>query len=676
MLEKRNVVRRNLTGGLALGAGAGMLLALPDAVSSIFMPDVSFSAWAGMVLLFFFDGIVTGGFLGLARGMFQVLVDKFSEDHTQAMAWSRWGRRALAAGWAGSIFPSLPFGMMDRFLFVFVFAAISAAVLPAVHDFCVQAARRRERLPRLAACMGLFLAAGWASTSSAWGGPRWFWAPGFWFMTGFFLHVGVLHLGVMAVRAHSRNRGRVFSWFASPLTVGALLLAAMLGGSIARRMLADAEPELRRASRLVYGLIADSERTGNARPADLANGEKELPAETRPVQVPEMSLRFPWKQPVTASAWRIDETRSLLVVTTEDGENPRWKTGACYTGGWRTGGGLDMDVGSLFTGHHLPMWVLTAPERPAPGPSWPWIFSRTKRDVVRHGSLEPKNPEYFREIPGFGFPEPFVAEGVSPLDAFLRTRDLLEKPFFGWVHQSRVPAAAANALQDAAQKDGFVVLWLTLRTDETVDACIFDPLDPRPWTQEPAAFSMAGILPSLMPAPGHRTEFPGGGFPDRHHPRVRVRGGVLEEARRMDARRLQTRIRKMADGAFPRELSAWVDFLDSRICRGRMASSEIRRVFARAQAFQERPEIALRLDLLRWRLGFPDTPPFWVVQRAWVLRLSKLGILPPPSGEDPVMTAWISALQDGFVDRIQKYCPGYSYASSMLQKKDNMQKGN
>ncbi len=670
MLEKRNVVRRNLTGLLALGAAAGLLSALPDTLSALLSLRETGTVWLGVVLLFFFDGIVTGGFLGLARGLFRLLVERFSEDHAQAQSWNQWGRRALAAGWAGSIFPSLPMDMVDRFLFTFMLAALAAGLLPAAHDFCFQSIHRRDRIPRTVFCIGALMAAGFAATASAWGGPRWFDAPGFWFMTGFFLHTGAISLAVLAVRVHSGSRGRVFSRLASPLSVGLLLLLAMLGGSAARRLLDEAvrDGELRRVSALAYGLM---EGAGAPGPGGAADAGPYADAGSRPDMSESPLQGLSWKSQSAGhpiETWRIAPGRSLLVVTAVEGENPSFSAGVCYTGGWRAGAGLEMDLGSLFTGRHLPLWAVTAPERPAPGPLWHHLAGVL--DVVRYGTLEIENPEYFREIPGFGFPEPFNREGVSPVETFLRTRDLLKKPFFAWVHQSGGAQEAAISLQEAAKKDDFFVLWLTFREEGTVDACLFDSRQPRDGRRISASFTVAGILPALLPVSGHRTEFTGTGFPAARHPRVRLGKDGVQEAVPGDFRRLNARVRlalKRAGGKWPQSLSAWADFLDSRICRGEMSAAETRRLFSAAGELRMRPELSRRLDMLQWRMGLAASPPDWAVRQEWRRVLGKIGISLPVgefAEEDPLLAAWLSVMRGDAPGRVLKHCPGYPYVSS------------
>lgn len=674
MFEKHNMVQRNMTGALVLGAVAGILTALPDVITSLFMPEISLQTWLGLLLLFFFSGMITGGLLGLVRSLFHWVAERFSEDYTQARMWKLWGRRALAAAWASAVFPSLPWGLIDQLLFTLVFAFLAAVLLPAAYNFCFQSTQQRDRLPRFFGCIGLLLLAGVMSTTSAWGAPRWFEAPGFWFITGFLLHIGILFFSATAIRIHFRRRKRIFSpIMTSPLIAMALIMAS-LGSLMAKRMLTkDGVVSLRNVSLLAYGLIQKHEKPIPAKPTqDPHIHEHSLSIQT----VAPYHFSLPWNQTRPIHSWRIETGRSLLIVTTQGGDNPSWPSGACYTGGWRVGGGLEMDLGSFFTGHHLPLWARLAPERPAPGPVWPWLFSRIKMDVVRYGSLKFQSSEYFREIPDFGFPESFDKEGVQPVHAFLRTRDLVNPPFFVWVHQTHSTKQDSDAVYQASQTDNFVVLWLILRENETVDACIFDPQNPRPWTQTTSTFSLAGILPSLMPIVGHRTEFWGVGFPNVYHPRVRVRHQILEEARPLDARKLQTRIRKQIHESFPRELSTWVNFLDSRICRGHMTSTEIRRLFSRVQTIQNRPEIARRLDLLRWRMGFPNYPPLWVIQRAWSLRFPKItALLGPPPDVEPIINAWIAVLQGHPSEQIQKYCPGYPYIHDR-QSTSEQEKGN
>ena len=136
MFEKHNVVlRSNITGSLILGAVAGIITALPDVIISLFMPEISLQTWLGLLLLFFFRGIVTGGLLGLVRSLFHWMADRFSEDSTQARMWKLWGRRALAAAWASTLFPSLPWGFIDQLLFTLVFAFLAAVLLPAAYAF-------------------------------------------------------------------------------------------------------------------------------------------------------------------------------------------------------------------------------------------------------------------------------------------------------------------------------------------------------------------------------------------------------------------------------------------------------------------------------------------------------------------------------------------------------------
>ncbi len=679
MLEKRNLIRRNLTGGLGLGLFTGVLLALPDALAML-LDFPGAGLWGAVCLLFFFDGVITAGMLGFFRGLVQAGAQKFAGSGVQARAWGLWSRRALAVMWASSIMPALPLERAARWGVTLGFALVASWVLPEVTRILGAAAEdRRRKGVVIAAAVGAVLV-GFFCTSH-WGAMRQFPAPAFWFTTAFLLHMGALFFLARMIRANSRYHATWLSPLAGPGVVSIVLLLAMIGGSFARTRLGREEPSrLRAASRLAHRLHGAREEpaTGEATAGPPGRGRDAVNVADRrpPLQESPSAAPASVKPPVTL---RLDPSRPVLVVTSHTVPAPAFPSGVRVTGGVTAAADPALALGSFFTGRHLGMWARLAPHWPAPGPAWHQVLAtRGRFEATRFGRFV-ADTAYFRELPDFGFPPAFEVPGVSPLEAFLRTIDLVAKPFFAWVHLEGAPPPDAVVRLHRAAVDGrFSVIWLHLPVSGVVTLSVLDPARTGDAADFAAPFALPGVLPSLLPIPGHRTEFPSSPFPDVRHPRVSVTAGAEPEGTDVDLRRLERRIRHAMSRRSASKASSsperLVSTLEELVCRGRVEESELRRAAARVRTFAHRPELVRWLELLTWRFGLVDGPPQWAYSlmaapwvRAWG-RLTGAGSdRSASSQEDPDLFAWVLALSGaGLSDRLLERCPGAPHTLPLL----------
>ena len=672
MLEKRNLIRRNLTGGLGLGLFAGLLLALPDAVAMLFdFPGAGL--WGAVCLLFFFDGVITAGMLGFFRGLVQAGAQKFAGSGAQSRAWSLWSRRALAASWASSIMPALPLDRASRWGVTLGFALVASWVLPEVVRLLGAAAEDRRRKGVVIAAASGAVLAGFFCTSH-WGAMRLFPAPAFWFTTAFLLHMGALFFVARLIRASSRYHATWLSPLAGPGVVSIVLLLAMIGGSFARTRLGREEPSrLMAASRLAHRLHGAKEE-----PAGSADTIGRPPHGTSAVRVsddpaPPATTAAP---PVTL---RLDPSMSVLVVTSPTARAPLFPSGVRVSGGVTASSDPELALGSFFTGRHLGMWARLAPHWPAPGPAWHQaLAARGRVEATRFGRFE-AGTAYLRELPDFGFPRAFEVPGISPLEAFLRTTDLVAKPFFAWVHlEGEADPDVVTRLHRAAVDGRFSVIWLHLPASGQVTISVLDPARKGESADFAAPFALPGVLPSLLPIPGHRTEFPSSPFPDVRHPRVSVTSGAEPAGTAGDVRRLERRIRhavsRRPSERWPSTPEGLVPHLENLVCRGRIDDAELRRVAARVRTFANRPELVRRLELLTWRTGLAGEPPGWahgLLAGPWVRAWSRLTGVgsggPDPSRDDPDLLAWVLALSGaGLSERLLERCPGAPHTLPLL----------
>ena len=672
MLEKRNPIRRNLTGALALGLFTGLLLALPDALAGLFeFPGLSL--WSAVALLFFFDGVITAGLLGFVRGLIQAAALKFSESAAQSLAWTVWSRRTLAALWASSIMPSLPLSRSVRWFVTLGLALAAAWVVPeVVRRLGTIAEDKRQKAPViLAACAAM--AAGFFCTSH-WGAIRLFPAPGFWFLTAFFLHMGALFFLARLVRTHSRYHATWLSPLAGPGVVSVVLLLAMLGGSFARTRLERADPAQLKAFSLLAQRLHGGQEVATVSPAARAADQGLGPQKA--------ILEAPVTPKPALATWHLDYQKPVLVVTSTVAPAPAFGHGFRVTGGVAASSDPVMSLGSFFTGRHLGMWARVAPHWPAPGPSWHQAIAAHHRvEALRYGRFEGASTPYFRELPDFGFPEAFDAQGagtppVSALEAFLRTTDLISRPFFAWVHLgASEPGVTAAQLQKAATEGGYSVIWLHLPAEAKATVSVFDPARTAAAVDFEVPFSVAGVLPSLLPVPGQRTEFSSSPFPEVRHPLVIVDPGAPPAGSEHDVRRLTRKIlhavqRRPSERA-PSTPEKLASYLETLICRGAIEPVELRRVVARVKPHLDRRDLAMRMDLLLWRLGRLDQPPAWtarVLTAPWVQawrqwRSTDEGTAVP----DPRVLAWTLALSGGGVTApLLEVCPGVQHSLPLL----------
>ncbi len=662
MLEKRNPIRRNLTGGLGLGMFAGLLLALPDAVSMLFdFPGAGL--WGAVGLLFFFDGVITAGMLGFLRGIVQAAVQKFAGSGAQALAWTLWSRRVLAAVWATAIMPALPLARPNRWLAALALALVASWVAPPVVRFLGAAAEDRRRKGTVLAAAAAAILAGFFCTSH-WGAMRLFPAPGFWFLSAFLLHMGALFFLARMIRTNSRYHALWLSPLAGPGVVSIVLLLAMLGGSFARTRLDREDPaRIRAASRLAQRLHGGKDDPMTASPA--ASPDEARPSDPdRPSRVSNPAVPSP---PVTV---RLDPSRPVLVVTSFTMPAPAFPNGVRVRGGVCAASDPALDLGSFFTGRHLGMWARVAPHWPAPGPAWHQVIaSRGHVEVARYGRFDDARGPYFRELPDFGFPEAFEDPEVSPLDAFLRTSDLVSRPFFAWVHlPGDVTDEAVARLSEAAKREGYSVIWLHLPPAAEATVSVLDPGRTAAAADFEAPFAVPGVLPSLLPLTGHRTEFTAAPFPEVHHPRVTVVPWEEPVGAEADVRRLERRIRHAVSRrpgermpSTPEKLGV---HLEKMICSGRYGAGEFKRIFPRVKAFPHRRDLKERLDLLLWRMD-ESSPPQWAPGllaslgvRAW-RRLAGRAVEDDDAALDPDVLAWTIAIAGGgYSDRLLARCPG------------------
>ncbi|PKN45472.1 MAG: hypothetical protein CVU59_08985 [Deltaproteobacteria bacterium HGW-Deltaproteobacteria-17] len=686
MLEKRNLIRRNLTGGLALGLFTGLLLALPDAITGLFaFPGLSM--WGSVVLLFFFDGVITAGMLGFVRGLFQTAAQKFAESGEQSRTWMLWSRRTLAAVWASSIMPSLPLSRSSRWFVALGLALAAAWVLPGIIRVLGGAAEDRRRKGTVILAAGISMGMGFACTST-WGAVRLFPAPGFWFLTGFFLHLGALFYLARMIRTCSRYHATWLSPLAGPGVVSIVLLLSMLGGSFARTRLEQADPaRLKAFSRMAHRLHGAREEAASPKDADrevVGGGEPPAGAASAQDKAP----------PPAEATLQLDFRRSILIVTSTVAPAPVFEHGFRVTGGVATSSDPALSLGSFLTGRHLGVWARVAPHWPAPGPVWHQAIAAHHRvEPVRYGRFDGARTAYFRELPDFGFPEAFEPPPAdpasplptdSPLEAFLRTTDLISRPFFAWVHldaaadprtsESAVPDDATSGLASRLQKSAiagrFVVIWLHLPKGAPATVSVFDPERTAAAVDFKAPFSVAGVLPSLVPVPGHRTEFSSSPFPEVHHPRVVTDDGLAPVGTVHDVRRLTRRIRHLVDRRpserWPSSPEKLVSFLDQLICRGQLEPSELRRITARVRPYPDRLDLTRRMDLLMWRMGRLTRPPVWAADMLatpwlslWRHWTHRGGAEPAVSQVDPRLFAWTLALSGGGLTApLLEVCPG------------------
>ncbi len=653
MLEKRNIIRRNLTGGLALGVLSGILLPMPDLVTALFR-NPGGAVLAVIALNYFTWSVLAGGFLGLCKGLFDAAVKRFSDGAAMARHWNLWGRRMLAAMWATSIGPHLPFHRNTRWFISMGFGLVAALLLPWLVERIARIASSRKHRGILWAFLPIFWIGGFACTS-LYGAGKLFFAPQFWFMTAFFLHAGSFFFLARWIRSGYR-RSNWLSPLASPGTVTVMLVLALVGGSWARRLATGRETEIARTSPIVHTLHAGNPPEPDAQSPQ--SGDPEKP-ENRP---PRHTLQ-------------LDTDRSVLVVTSTSGNLPSFLHGFTVHGGVSVSADPEMFLGSLFTGRHLPLWARMAPHLPAPGPAWHEVIaSRKKLDVQMFGPKDMGKSPYFRELPRFGFPEPFHVEGFHPLESFLQTTDLLARPFFVWVHSDTDAGEdVIRKLGDVARNGDVIVVWMEMNPAGTSSVTILNPACTDPAVEFEAPFSIAGILPSLLPLAGHRTEFPQLPFPSTGHPLVTVNpeeptSGHPSDIRRLE-NRIRTRMRARMRERWPNQPDQLAGFLETRICRGDANPSELRQIEARVRPFLDLPQIRERKDLLLWRAGSFRHPPAWVHERFWNRLLHTFSGAEPsreervPEIPDPFVLAWVRALASGTPgDFLEHSCPGVKFS--------------
>jgi hypothetical protein len=367
---------------------------------------------------------------------------------------------------------------------------------------------------------------------------------------------------------------------------------------------------------------------------------------------------------------RLDPTRSTLVVTSSTAAAPAFPHGVRVRGGVTASSDAALALGSFFTGRHLGMWARLAPHWPAPGPAWPQVLAaRGRVEVVRFGRFGAAQGPYFREVPEFGFPTAFEDPEVSPLEAFLRTTDLVSRPFFAWVHlEGEAPAEVVSRLSEAATNGGFSVIWLHLPVAGVATVSVLDPARTAAAVDLEVPFAVPGVLPSLLPVPGHRTEFSPAPFPDVRHPRVTVFPGKEATGAGPDVRRLERRIRHAVNRRpaerWPSSPEKLGPFLEKLICSGRLGANDHKKITVRVQAFPHRRDLSERLDLLNWRMGLLDRPPdsaAGLLAGPWVRAWRRLtgGAKAGDEGTDPYVLAWTIALSGGgYPDHLLERCPG------------------
>jgi hypothetical protein len=84
MIEKRHPIRRNITGGLSLGLFAGLFLAFPDVVTSLFY-GLSIKYISGIISFHIGFGIIGGGISGIIYGILVVVGEKYGEDRNHRL---------------------------------------------------------------------------------------------------------------------------------------------------------------------------------------------------------------------------------------------------------------------------------------------------------------------------------------------------------------------------------------------------------------------------------------------------------------------------------------------------------------------------------------------------------------------------------------------------------------
>lgn len=646
--ERRNIIRRYLTGGLALGLPAGLFLAVPDLVKMIISGN--YNAISIILAFHIALSVCTAGIMGFIAGLTIFAIEKFGADTIVKAKYYRYfititlGALALfpittlkidafsKAGLAGILTAGIYFssGFLFAILKKISSAYISSSVLILASIF--------------------FAAAGFAAATESIGFR---YIPSFLFWEivalGLFLISMLLIWTVLSIRARKqslRRRMTEVSILARPMSSVVLLFAALAGITWVSWTMKHSPQTIGISCERCY--------------AFLTSGKKYIP-KSAVKNSPSADLSVPGK-------FRINRTTSMVLITSDSGMDITSIPGSHYSNVRAAHENTLVNLATLFSGNHYGMRVHLAPWLPMDTITLP---SAMKEKWGYHlyaftDSNLPDSP-WLRTNPYFGFPKPMVSTIIHKV---FKVKDLLKQPFFVWIHFNK--SLKINQLVDLIKDFNkmeipvFTLFWnrkTIISTQMTVS--LFSSLLKEKGTNN-KYIALGSVLCGLTGGnlcrgrDHYASAFPATSrsviFVTREGPlRTNYNNAAINSMERRIIKSLRNNRLKISDISPYREKQKQLNALDKLICRGRIEETDQRQLGEYAQFPSMDPDILKRLDLLELRIGRKDLPD-------WIADIVSKSFRNKDYRIDPIISGWIKHIYglEKNNSSVIKACPALS----------------
>ncbi|MBU1220370.1 hypothetical protein KKF34_14585 [Myxococcota bacterium] len=646
--ERRNIIRRYLTGGLALGLPAGLCLAIPDLVKII--SSGNYNAISIITAFHVAISVCTAGIMGFIVGLIVFAIEKFGADTVVKTTYYKYsitltlGVLALypitalkidtfsKAGIAAILTAGIYFssGFLFSILKKISSAYISSSVLLITAVF--------------------FAAAGFAAATESIGFR---YIPSFLFWEvlalGLFLISMLLIWTVLSIRSRKQSLRRRMtdgSILARPMSSVVLLFAALAGITWVSWTMKHSPQTIGVSCERCYTF--------------LTSGKKYIP-KTTVNNSPSVEQSVPGK-------FRINRSTSMVLITSDSGMNITSPGGSHYTNVRAAHKNTLVNLATLFSGNHYGMRVHLAPWLPMDTITLPSAM-KEKWGYHLYAFTDTNLPDspWLRTNPYFGFSKPMVSKDINKV---FKVLDLLKQPFFVWIHFNKPSQIEyLNDLITNFNKNGipvFTLFWNRKTINSTqMTASLFSPLLKEKGSNT-KLIALGSVLCGLTGGnlcrgrDHYAAAFPATSrsviFVTEEGPlRTKLNNAAINSLERRITKSLKNNRLKISDISPYREKQKQLKALDRLICRGRIEETDQKQLGEYAQFPSMDPDILRRLDLVELRIGRKDLPD-------WIAEIVSKSFRNKDNRIDPLISGWIKHIYglEKNNSSVIKACPALS----------------
>ncbi|MBN2724079.1 MAG: hypothetical protein JXR95_08430 [Deltaproteobacteria bacterium] len=598
MQERRNIIRRYITGGLAIGAVSGLFISIPDSLLALYNGDKGY----GISIIFafhLFTGICWGGISGFLAGFIKFAVEKVGVDNKEKDNYYRWIWTILVAFTVQ--YPIAVSKMPLIYKIIFGIGLTLSAYTAG--NYLVKNVRRifsgYTTLIKMSLILIVFMLLSMVFASSL-AGYRLIKSTIFWEILSVSCSMISIWLFVLIKSRINRKRSfrkrqGSFIYLAKPAGAVFLLVGALGGITwVSWNIKKHSDIALKYCERCNF-IMKNSESSA--------------------MDVSVESRRIVGKRPHL----RIRRNQSFLVITDVTGtlsaaDVPHWS----FSDVLLVSEDTTLNLASIFSGNHYGLRSIIAP----------WIGINSENIPMKLTSSHGYNSyfftdspfqvsDYIRQMPYLGFRRPVISKYL--MDIF-SVEDLMKPPFISWVHITKKLTDNLNDLVKYMMKKDVAVITVSWheKVEHSSRVRIYLPSEKTAGVMN-TRLSIATLIAGLTGGRfSRKSDLNAAYFPSGKKEAVFADFIEIKKNKSLNnsSRKLVRKINGIlkASKLNVRNISPYKEkqkqflALERLICRGYITQKDVKFISEYSRFPSTDPDVFKRLELLELRLGRKEYP--------------------------------------------------------------------